>query len=205
MAEHTALKASFTFDGELEISTKPSAPLSENAVLKAVQKGDAEAYQGIVQRYKQTAYYIALGFVHNHQDALDISQDAFIKAFRKIKTFQPDRPFFPWFYQILKHLCLDHLKRKSRRKEVPLEDVFSVEHKGIDREMKDTLRRGLFDLPSEQREVIILRYFQQLSYREIAETTGKPPGTVMSSLYYAKKNLKSILQKYLGRKIHEQG
>ncbi len=172
--------------------------LSERQILEAVQKGDKEAYGVIVNRYMQSAYYIALGFVHNQQDALDVSQDAFIKAFRKIKMFDTSKPFFPWFYRLMRNLCIDHLKRKQRTREIPLDDVRILSAREEDKDLKKTLWKGIEELPFEQREVVILRYFRQLSYAEIAELIGKPLGTVMSSLFYAKKRLKGILGKYLG-------
>lgn len=172
--------------------------LTEQEIILAVRRGNKEAFQQIITTYMQRAYYIALGFVHNHQDALDLSQECFIKAYRKLKKFDINRPFFPWFYQILKNLCIDHYNKKRRLNEVPLEDVRIIGQKQEDREMKESLWKGIAELPLEQREVIILRYFRQLSYNEIAEVTGKPVGTVMSSLYYAKKKLKGILGKYLG-------
>jgi RNA polymerase sigma-70 factor (ECF subfamily) len=170
--------------------------LTERQMLERVRRGDREAYQGIVQRYMQTAYYIALGFVRNPQDALDVSQDAFVRAFRKIKQYDPEKRFFPWFYRLLKNLCLDHIKKRRRLAEVPLEDVLVYREDKDNRELKEILWKGIEQLPFEQREVIILRYFQQCSYQEIAEVTGKPMGTVMSSLFYAKKKLKDILKKY---------
>lgn len=172
--------------------------LSEKEILETVQKGNKEAYQEIVVRYMQSAYYVALAFVRNQQDALDISQDAFIRAFRRIKKFDTEKPFFPWFYKILKNLCIDYFKRRQRRNEVPLESVRILEVEHEDREMKNALWKGIEELPSEQKEIIILRYFRQLSYQEIAEVLGKPVGTVMSSLHYAKKRLKGIVGIYLG-------
>lgn len=171
---------------------------SERAILELVIKGDKEAYQQIVSRYMRTAYFVALGFVHNHQDALDISQESFIRAFRRIKSFNQQKPFFPWFYQLMKNLCIDHLKRRSFRKEIPLDGIQVLDREREDREMKEALWKGIERLPFEQREVIILRYFRQLSYQEIAEIIGKPIGTVMSSLHYAKKKLKVIIGLYLG-------
>jgi RNA polymerase sigma-70 factor (ECF subfamily) len=172
--------------------------LTEKDILIRVKRGDTQAYQQIVHKYMQTAYYIALGLVHNHQDALDLSQDAFIKAFRKIKSFDTGREFFPWFYRILKNLCFDFFKRRSHRKEIPLDDAQILPQEKEDREMKETLWRGIEELTFEQREMIILRYFRGYSYQEIAEITNKPMGTVMSSLHYAKKRLKHIVGKYLG-------
>lgn len=171
--------------------------LSEKEILLKVRGGDREAYQKIVVRYMQTAYYIALGFVHNQEDARDLSQDAFIRAFRKIKQFDPEKRFFPWFYKLLKNLCLDHIKRRQRCHEIPLESVQVIKEDKEDRELKAVMWRGIEELPFEQREIIILRYFRQYSYEEIAEIMDKPLGTVMSSLFYAKKKLKEILKKYL--------
>jgi len=179
--------------------TKVNSPsLTETEVLVLVKKGDAQAYQFIVQNYMKTAYYIALGFVHNHQDALDLSQDSFIKAFRKIKSFDTGRPFFPWFYRILKNLCMDHFKRVRHRNEIPLEESYFLIQEREDKEMKEAMWQGIEKLTFEQKEIIILRYFREYSYQEIAEITGKPIGTVMSSLHYAKKRLKEVAGKYLG-------
>jgi len=179
--------------------TRVTSPmLTETEVLVLVKKGDSKAYQIIVQKYMQTAYYIALGFVHNHQDALDLSQDTFIKAFRKIKSFDTSRPFFPWFYRILKNICIDHFKRVRHRNEIPLEENTFLTQEKEDKEMKEALWQGIEKLTFEQKEIIILRYFREFSYQEIAEITGKPIGTVMSSLHYAKKRLKEVAGKYLG-------
>ena len=196
MSKEAALHREYCFRKDRVVMANEKT-LSEKEVILLVKRGDKGAYQLIVESYMQRAYYIALGFVRNAQDAMDISQESFIKAFRRIRSFDSERPFFPWFYKLLKNLCLDHLKRKSRIQEVPLEEdrVFKDEHE--DREMKEVLWKGIERLPVEQREVIILRYFQQLSYQEIAGITGKPIGTVMSSLYYAKRRLKEIIRKFL--------
>jgi RNA polymerase sigma-70 factor (ECF subfamily) len=197
MQEETVLQREVTFMTPKDSMIVKTA-LSEPEILALVQKGDREAYQEIVVRHMHSAYYVALAFVHNHQDALDISQEAFIRAFRKIKKFDTKRPFFPWFYRILKNLCIDHYKHRRRLNEVPLENVRVLVAEHEDREMKKALWKGIDELPYEQKEIIVLRYFQQLSYQEIAEILDKPIGTVMSSLYYAKKRLKGIVGKYLG-------
>lgn len=180
------------------VGMRKGMTLSEKEILKLVQAGDREAYGEIVRKYMQPAYYIALGFVHNHQDALDLSQEAFVKAFRNIKRFDTEKAFFPWFYKLMKNLCLDYLKKRRRRVEVPLEEGQVSCERGENREVKATLWRGIAELPFEQRELIILRYFQQFSYKEIAEITARPVGTIMSSLYYAKRKLKEILAEHLG-------
>jgi RNA polymerase sigma-70 factor (ECF subfamily) len=197
MQKETALNGDAVLLGTRNRMLEKKA-LSEKEILEVVQKGNKDAYQEIVVRYMQSAYYVALGFVHNQQDALDISQDAFIRAFRRIKKFDTEKPFFPWFYKILKNLCFDYFKRRQRRSEVPLENVRVLEVEDEDREMKKALWKGIEELPPEQKEIIILRYFRQFSYQEMAEVLDKPIGTIMSSLYYAKKRLKGIVGKYLG-------
>ncbi|MGD8535166.1 MAG: sigma-70 family RNA polymerase sigma factor [Candidatus Aminicenantes bacterium] len=196
MPEETVLQGEFYITKDRIKMTENSA-LSERDIIKRVQKGHTEAYQVIVERYMKRAYYIALGFVRNAQDAMDVSQESFIKAFRKIKRFDPEKSFFPWFYKLLKNLCLDHIKRRSRTQEIPLDEARVLKEEREDREMKEILWRGIEKLPFEQKEVILLRYFQQYSYQEIAEITARPVGTVMSSLFYAKKRLKEAIKKFL--------
>lgn len=173
-------------------------PRTESEIIVAVRSGDKEAYRHIVEKYMQRAYYIALGFVRDPDTAMDISQMAFIKAYKNLKRFELERPFFPWFYRILRNLSLDHIKRAKRLNEIPLEDVQILSDEREDRDMKEALWKAIEELPTEQREIIVLRYFEGLSYKEIAETVGKPIGTVMSSLHYSKRKLKSTLGEFLG-------
>lgn len=198
MAPEAALARSIVVR-KFEVRAVKDTEISEKEALEAVKRGHKEAYQTIVLRYMRSAYYIALGFVHNHQDALDISQEAFIRAFRKIKGFDTQKPFFPWFYKLMKNLCFDHIRKRMRLQEIPLEGLQIPGHAEEVRELREILWRGIEKLPFEQKEVIILRYFRQMSYQEIAEMTGKPIGTVMSSLHYAKKRLRGIVEPYLGR------
>lgn len=164
---------------------------SEKECIELVKSGDSEAYSMIVKKYMKRAYYIAYGFVKSEADALDVSQDAFIRAYRHIKKFKPDCDFFPWFYRILKNLCLDWLRKNKKRDEIPLEDVDIAASPQSNGMLKIELWQGIEKLPMEQREILILRYFQGLSYGEIAEVLEKPLGSVMSSLYYSKKNLRA--------------
>jgi RNA polymerase sigma-70 factor (ECF subfamily) len=171
----------------------PSGLLSDGEIVDAVKGGDRNAYRGIVDRYKRRAYHIALGFVSDPQDALDISQSAFIKAYRNIKRFDSGKPFMPWFYRILRNLCLDHVRRAKRRREVPLSEVIVPVDDAMDRQVHVALRRAIDDLAEEQRQVVILHYFEGLSYKEMASMLGKPIGTIMSTLYHARQKLKAAL------------
>ncbi|MFH1312529.1 MAG: sigma-70 family RNA polymerase sigma factor [Candidatus Eisenbacteria bacterium] len=171
--------------------------LSDSEAIHAIRAGDREAYKAIVERYMRRAYGIAITFVRNQQDAMDVSQMAFIKAYRNLRRFDTERPFFPWFYRILRNICLDHLKRASRTREIPLEDAGVLKTEAQNHEMKQMLWQAIEDLPLEQREAIVLRYFEGMSYREVAETLEMPIGTVMSSLHYAKRKMKKAISGFL--------
>lgn len=170
-----------------------SRVLSDGEIVDAVKHGDREAYREIVDRYKRRAYHIALGIVGDPQDALDVSQSAFIKAYRNIKRFDSGKPFMPWFYRILRNLCLDHVRRSKRRREVPLSEVLIIKDDTANREEHLALRRAIDGLGEEQRQVVILHYFEGLSYKEMASMLGKPMGTIMSTLYHARQKLKAAL------------
>ncbi len=160
---------------------------TELFILRQVQAGNKNMFRFFVEKYKGAAYSIALGFVRNQQDALDISQDAFVRAYRKLKSFDCEKPFYPWFYQILKNLCLDFMKKRRIRNAMPRQDVPVYYEDKNDLELQKSVWDAMETLPFEHREIIILKYFRQCSYKEIAEITRKPVGTIMSSLYYSQK------------------
>ena len=179
-------------DGETE-----NQLIIEQHCIEAVKSGDTEAYSTIVKRYMKKAYYIALGFVKSEADALDISQEAFIKAFKHIRKFKCGYRFFPWFYKILRNLCLDWLKKSQNKNHVPLENVDLSSNPGCSQDIKIQVWEGIDKLPLAQKEILILRYFQGFSYVEIAQVLGKPLGSVMSSIHYAKRNLRNKMEKIL--------
>jgi len=153
------------------------------------------------------AYFIALGLVGNHEDALDLSQEAFFRAYSKINQLNPKRKFFPWFYQILKNLCFSHLRKRSGRPQQNLEEVDEVQvassagsrfdpHAVAERnEAEERVWKAIEHLSEKHREMIVLRHFQDLSYEEIAQILLCTRGTVMSRLYNARKKLKELLDK----------
>jgi RNA polymerase sigma-70 factor (ECF subfamily) len=181
---------------------------NEGSIIERCKKGDREAFASIVQHYMKPAYYVALGYVGKPDDALDLSQDAFVNAFRHIKRFDTSKSFFPWFYSILKNLCMNHLNRIRRRKEdsidkmveeegqvcIPIETV-SPEESAAQKELEVKIGQALQRLRPREREIIILQHFQDYSYQEIADLLGIPIGTVMSRLYSARQSLKRELEK----------
>ena len=111
--------------------------IDEGSAIERCKSGDREAFAVIVQKYMKPAYYVALGYVGRPEDALDISQDAFINAFRHIQRFDSSKSFFPWFYSILKNLCMNHLSRTRRHKETSIDQM--VEEEGGDRIPVETI------------------------------------------------------------------
>jgi RNA polymerase sigma-70 factor (ECF subfamily) len=176
----------------------------EIIAMQRCRRGSAEAFEVFVNRYMKDAYFIALGLVGNREDALDLSQEAFIRAYRNINHVKPGRRFFPWFYQILKNLCVSHLRRRRYRRASSLDadgcpdvaataDCFSPEAVARRNEIKDKVWQAIGKLDDKHREVIILRHFQNMSYEQIAEALFCNKGTVTSRLYYARKKLEELL------------
>lgn len=181
----------------------------EQTMVLRWQKGDKEAFEYLVKKYMRKAYFIALGLVGQHDDALDLSQEAFIRVHRHRKKFDPNRRFFPWFYQVLKNLCFTWLKEQKANPHTTLEELGEqaeeeelyghpdpdvIEERD---EIKDRVWRAVFALKPREREIIVLRHFQNLSYREISEVMSCSQGTVMSRLYYARRALKKKLEQSL--------
>lgn len=154
-----------------------SSRTDEELVPKA-QGGEMRAFEVLVEKYKRHAYFIAYGLVGDREAALDLSQEAFVRAYRAIRRFNPDFKFFTWFYRILSNLCISHLeKRRVRRKyEVSLEEVpFELAALELDpaaayqrKELKEKLWEAIRGLPPSFKEIIILKHFRDFSYKEIS-------------------------------------
>ncbi len=165
----------------------------KNPKLTADEKAE---FERLVKANMKRAYFAALGFLGSHDLAMDVSQDAFIRAYRSFKTFDNKRNFFPWYYRILKNLCLNYFRDSKNKREVTfLENVKNMEDSSTpedfveNEEVKEKLESAMQQLKLEDREIIMLKEFQNHSYKEIAELLNLPIGTVMSKLYYARKKL----------------
>jgi len=176
--------------------------LQDNELVEKIKAGDKTAMKALVERYKARAYYLALGIIGNKDEAMDISQEAFIRVFRSACTFMPEQRFFPWFYSIIVNLCRDCLKRREKwdSKEVDineyefiLPDESTPEKTLIKKETCRALRKAIMQLDFDDREIIMLKHFRDMSYDEIATLLNIPKGTVMSRLYYARRKLARIL------------
>jgi len=173
---------------------------ADAAVVQRILTGEKDAYEFIVKKYQARAYRAALGWVGNSADALDMSQEAFVKAYRALRRYDTGRSFFAWFYVILRNTCFNFLRKRKRMRTVCLDYVpereVATEDEGRRAEVKRQVWRAIAALPDGIREVMVLKYFEEMSYREIADAVGCPMGTVMSRLYYGRKKLKQALEGY---------
>jgi RNA polymerase sigma-70 factor (ECF subfamily) len=190
--------------------------ISEQEVIARCRRGDRSAFQVLVERYERRAYGIAFGMLRNREDAMDAAQDAFVKVFRNIGSFKGDSSFYTWFYRIVKNVCIDHCRKKSRAKLVEYDETYRrkdedpgvMKMSGNTRDMQPgvafeqaelgkVLNEALSRLTENHRSIILLREVEGLSYEEIAETMDCHLGTVMSRLHHARKNLQKVLRPYL--------
>jgi RNA polymerase sigma-70 factor (ECF subfamily) len=181
----------------------------DTEMVRAVLGGDAEAFRGLVERYEQRIYHVVFGVVRNPEDARELAQEAFVKAFRSLDRFRLESRFYTWLCRIAINLGIDHLRKMKHRSHAEYDDERAAEggavvvelSSRIERPDKNVARKHLherimaaFDaLPEDQRAVMVLRELDELSYREIAEVLEVPEGTVMSRLYYARRKLQELL------------
>lgn len=189
----------------LDNTDMDATTFNEAATVIEARKGSREAFGALVRVYQRRAYTVAYSFVRNREDALELAQDAFVKAYKAIDRFDEKRPFYPWLYRIVKNTCLNHLKRKRCRAETSLEGLHDAGFdladgaRGPDGEaVRDELRHAILDamdrLGPDHREILMLRHLQELSYAEIAACLSVPQGTVMSRLHAARRWLRNELE-----------
>jgi RNA polymerase sigma-70 factor (ECF subfamily) len=184
--------------------------LDDGPLVRRVLDGDDAAFGDLVERYMRRAYYSALGLTGSTADAQDLSQEAFARAFRARKKLDPERPFFAWLYQILRRLCFNHNRdRRSRRDKLASQTAWLVADRkaaqarkapAMTLEREETRKRvmeSIGTLGEREREILVLREFEGLKYREIADLIGIPIGTVMSRLYTARRHLADRLEDLL--------
>lgn len=191
---------------EILLGQEEAVTAERDLILKA-QAGESDAFGELVQRYMRRAYYAALGFVGSPEDAMDLSQDAFARAYRARHRINPDMPFYTWYYQILRRLCFNFTRDRSlHRRKIRDQKSWIVDEaafrsserdpqRNIEREeIRRKVREAIDTLPDREREVLVLKEFEGLKYREIAEVVGIPIGTVMSRLYSARKRLAAAIE-----------
>ncbi len=174
------------------------------------QQGNLQAFEEIVELYEKKIYNLAYRMMGNHEDANDMTQEAFIRAYQALDTFRGDARFSTWLYRIATNVCLDELRKKSRRRTESLDQPIYTDDGAVSREIPDwstnpdealskhqiqeMVWKGIQMLPDDQKNVLILRDIQGHSYEEIADITQVSLGTVKSRLNRARLALKDIME-----------
>jgi RNA polymerase sigma-70 factor (ECF subfamily) len=192
-------------------ATLAHADVSELDLVRRCQAGDTEAFDELVTRYRTRVFSMIYNMVHNEQDAWDLAQDSFLKAWKSIKRFRGRSSFYTWIYRIVMNVTIDWL-RKKHVKGAGTEFDDAIQLREVDPASQtvpktealpyETMERGeiriridqaIAQLSPEQRAVILMKEIEGMQYHEIAEALGCSIGTVMSRLFYARKKLQTLL------------
>ncbi|MBI5801891.1 MAG: sigma-70 family RNA polymerase sigma factor [Verrucomicrobia bacterium] len=178
-------------------------------LVAASQGGDMLAFEELVARHRDKIYARAFSMMRNEEDAIDLSQEAWVKAWQRLKQFQGDSSFATWMTRIVINLCLDQLRRQKRTRAESIEQL-DEELGGVERQMpvvainptegmeraelRKRIDKAMVQLSYEHRTVLILHEFEEMEYKQIAKVMNCSIGTVMSRLFYARRRLASLLQ-----------
>jgi RNA polymerase sigma-70 factor (ECF subfamily) len=177
------------------------------------QKGDVQAFDDLIVKYQKRVYEIAYGFTHNVDDAYDLAQDIFVRAFKSLYAFKRESAFYTWLYRIAQNVCIDYVRRRNRFQVMGLDDeqinlnsepkLFvsvmtappnrKVELEELEAEIKNAIRQ----LPIKQKQAFILRHYEGRNLKEMAEIMGCQLGTVKAHLFHATRKLRQLLAPYV--------
>lgn len=181
----------------------------EREIIERVLSGDTEAFEALVLEHQNKVYSLALRMVGNEEDARDMAQEAFIRAFNFLSGFRGDSKFSVWLYRLTSNICIDFLRSRSKKQTVSMtwtdedgeeageleipDDTWSPEQQ-LERSLtRESVRRGLDSLSPQYREILLLREISGLSYEEIAKALNLEEGTVKSRIFRARKKLCDFL------------
>jgi RNA polymerase sigma-70 factor (ECF subfamily) len=172
---------------------------SDFELLDRFKEGDGGALEEIVSKYQKPIYFFILRTIWNEADAADLSQKTFVNVFRNIHSFDRRSNFKTWLYRIAINVCKNHFRDDPRRREVNIEGMVFVDEMNplehiISEEEKVCLSLALNELPEKQRRTVILKVYQGLKYREIAEITGCSEGTAKANFHFGVKKLREVLR-----------
>lgn len=198
-------------DGQrASIGAHAREPVDDHDLVLAARRGDQDAFRTLFERYHRRAYALALGVVRHQDDALDVVQDAFIKAHRYLDKFEGNSSFYTWLYRIVMNLSIDHLRKHRRVKPVELDESKLEEGDDsdslvprilggnpgralMDKQIRARIDQALDALSENHRAVIVMRELEGLSYEEMAQSMNCSKGTIMSRLFHARKNMQKQL------------
>jgi RNA polymerase sigma-70 factor (ECF subfamily) len=184
---------------------------SDDKLVRAAQKGGMAAFEVLVARHRDKIYARAFSMMRNEEEAIDLSQEAWVKGWQRLKQFQGDSSFVTWMTRIVINLCLDQLRKHKRHRSESIE-MLDEESGGVERQMpivtvnptaglerqelRQRIDKALGQLSYEHRTVLILHEFEELEYKEIAKRMECSIGTVMSRLFYARRKMANLMASY---------
>jgi RNA polymerase sigma-70 factor (ECF subfamily) len=194
-------------------SDAPSAPAEEMVLVDRARGGDLKAYDELVRRYQERIYATIYHMTSNHEDANDLAQESFVKAYQALKSFKGGSSFYTWLYRIAVNKTINFLKQRKNRQHMSLNDLdFNAEHNpdfvalisdktprrdaGLS-ELQEKLNAALLKLSESHRLAVVLHDVQGLSHEEIAKIMHCNIGTVRSRLFYARQQLQALLADYV--------
>ena len=190
------------------MTAKDHSSADDQTLVRAAQQGDMVAFEELVARHRDKIYARAFSMMRNEQEAVDLSQEAWVKGWQRLRQFLGDSSFGTWMTRIVINLCLDQLRKQKRQRTESIE-AMDEESGGVERqlpvitvnptaglergELRERIDRALGQLSYEHRTVLVLHEFEELEYKQIAKTMGCSMGTVMSRLFYARRKLAALL------------
>lgn len=186
---------------------------NDEALVLRAQQGDTSAFEELVNKYGEYVYNLALRVIRHPDEANDLAQEAFLRAWRGLPNFQRAAQFHTWLYRIVVNLCYNHQPRLQREltqivPDAELEHLADqrqvVETTVLSAELADILYQAIDELPDHYRLLVTLRHLQEMSYNEIAETTRLPLGTVKTGIYRARNRLRAVLAEYESGVVDER-
>jgi RNA polymerase sigma-70 factor, ECF subfamily len=176
------------------------AEMDDAALVAASAAGQRDAFDVIVERHRRSVYLVCYRFVNNHEDASDLAQDAFVRAWRGLNNFKGQSALSTWLYRIAVNVCLNKLNAKTPITE-PLEStdhfedvrIEGAQHAMIRDERAAVVRKAIASLPTKQRATLILRAYHEMSHQQIADVLGSSVGAVKANFFHALANLKKTL------------
>ena len=177
-------------------------------LVRAAQQGDATAFEELVARHRDKIYARAYSMMRNEEEAIDLSQEAWVKAWQRLNQFHGESSFGTWITRIVFNLCLDQLRKQKRQRTESIEEM-DEESGGVERhmpvvtinptagleraELRERIDKALAQLSHEHRTALVLHEFEDMEYKEIAKAMGCSIGTVMSRLFYARRKMANLL------------
>jgi RNA polymerase sigma-70 factor, ECF subfamily len=196
---------------------RPHAPgedsPDDDSLVRDARRGDARAFRTLVERYQRRVYQLALGMVKDSDEAMDITQETFVRVHRYLPSFKGESSFFTWTYRIATNLCLDSARRRGRSERVEMDEsdaeiearmdppsaaFAGPQRAALNSELKAKIDDALASLSENHRAILLLREVEGLSYEELAHALGIRKGTVMSRLFHARLKMQRKLREYLG-------